>query len=309
MHGSIPNHPEYEMTRSSALRNALLAACLALVGCLQTDPAGKGPDEPASTGIQDVGQLAGATSTTNWPNDDGGRVLWRVMGVADTVISLTFTGDEGTHVPAAGSFTVYEFGTIPALDSVRRIQIPFGLADTVRLSPSAILHFFQNGRDTLRFSLGIAADNSEGSRCLLVGFTYSVKDGRFLASPLANHRDFRMSRSGFSFRGPTDTSLSKIGPSFPGNKQWCFYIPGSPYFWMVDPDSVLDIGPVPLGNYPLRLLRIIPEEGRQEKRRMEIIALQFEKVFVPGGDSYSRIQAGETLLSIDVPASLSLRPQ
>jgi hypothetical protein len=306
MYGSLPNHPEYEMTRSSALRKALSASCLALIGCLQTDPAGKGPDEPASTGIQDAGQLAGATSTTNWPNDDAGRIFWQVRGVADTVLSLTFTGFDRKHTSAAGTLTVYEFGAIPALDSVRSILVPFSRTDTVRLSAAAFSPLFKNGQDTLRFSLEIEADTNH---CLLVGFIYSVKERRFLATPFKTEPEIRMGHSGFSYNGPTDTSLSKIGPSFPGKKQWCFYIPGSPYFWMVDPDSVLDIGPVPYGSYPLRLLRIIPEEGRSDKRRMEIIAMKFVKVFVPGKVPYFRFQAGETLQSIDVPASLSLRPQ
>jgi hypothetical protein len=306
MYGSLPNHPEYEMTQSSALRKALLAACLALVGCLQTDPTGKGPDEPASTGIQDAGQLAGATSTTNWPNDDGGRIFWQVRGVADTVLSLTFTGFDRKHTAAAGTVTVYEFGVIPALDSVHSIMVPFSRRDTLRLSPAAFLPLFKNGQDTLRFSLGIEA---ESNHCLLVGFMYSVKEGRFLTTPFNTIPEFRMGHSGFSYKGPTDTSLSKIGPSFPEKNQWCFYIPGSPYFWMVDPDSVLDIGPVPYGSYPLRLLRIIPEEGRPDKRRMEIIAMNFVKVNPPMQATIFQFQAGETLQSIDVPASLSLRPQ
>lgn len=287
---------------------ASAALLFTATGCLQPDPSGPG-NESGTTPVDDAGQLAGATSSTNWPPEDAGYHPTGFNGQADSELVLEFVDFYENPVPVSGKITFYAAGPIPALDSVKSLTVSFPTADTLRIRPESFLPLFPVGEDSVRFSILIDADSVKS---LVVGFTYSVRQGKFVESPFsANpHISIPLSIPKYFLDGKADSTLMNLGTSIPGKEHWCFYIPGSPFFWNVGIDSLVHLGPLPKGNYPFRFLRILPKDGSSGLSRLEIREAELS-LFRPSPtqSSYFVVKTGALLQSIDVPASLTIRPQ
>ena len=112
------------------------------------------------------------------------------------------------------------------------------------------------------------------------------------------------------FKGLVDSSLAAFGPSEPEKTKWCFYIPGSPYFWQVDQVKLGDtlfVGDLPAGKYPLRLIRIKAQDAKHRMNLLEVYSMNmkplstFSRSYVAG--------VGDLLFSYEVPISLMIRPE
>lgn len=284
---------------------ALAALLFTATGCLQPDPAGPGSE---TTPVDDGNQLAGATSSTNWPQEDAGFHPTGFNGRADSELVLEFVDFDENPVPVSGNITFYEAGPIPAFDSVKSLTLSFPAADTLRIHPESFLPLFPVGKDSVRFSIRVDADSVKS---LVVGFTYSTRQRKFLESPFsANpHISIPLSDPKYFLDGKADSTLMNLGASIPGKERWCFYIPGSPFFWNVGIDSLVHIGPLPKGIYPFRFLRILPKDGPSGLSRLEIREVELSQVSPHIGNPFFVVKAGALLQSSDIPASLTIRPQ
>jgi hypothetical protein len=289
------------------MKAAFVLALLAFMGCMKPDATGPAQSYPGS-GIEDQNLLAGATSSTNWPTEDGGRVPMEISGSADSVLLLVFHDTHTTTEAISGKVTFYQGGVIPALDPVISHSLEFSKTDSLRISPEAFSGLPSASNDTIFFTVAVESDSM---RSLMTGFAYSIKQKLFVKSPFsagsATYPKLVVPR--YSFKGLVDTSLINSGPSFPGIDQWCFYIPGSPYFWKAGFDSVLEIGPLPYGKYPFRMMRIRNLEGKLDRNRLEVFELIVSAGLItgPGQHPPFYFKVGDKVLSVEVPASLSIR--
>lgn len=283
-----------------------MALSLAMAGCLQTDPSGKGGDPSGNPDIRDRDLLAGATSSTNWPPDDA-HVRVAVNGTADSALTLRFHWL--TERPKlSGRLRIFRVGPIPALDSVPELSVPFEDAESLFIGSDRLMAFL--GRDTgaPRFALRIETDSGN---CHFFGFEYSPGQRRFLHSPLsilATSSAVMYPDSSY-LTGVLEPNLRKSASGGNGIPGLYFYIPGSPFFWKAGPDSTIGLGPLPKGGYPVRILRISDSETAQGTNRLETFAAIFTPV---GEDPDTRrpvfsVSAGEKLESVEYKGSILLR--
>lgn len=307
MHRDFPNHPELPIRRGRTVKRALSLAVLLLFGCLQTDPVSR-PESGKGTGVEDLNLLAGATSSTNWPPEDAGRSVMNIQGRTDSSLILLFRDTSGNPVRMSGYLSLFRAGTIPAIDAPDSLRIDFSDAESLMVDDGALGKWSTVSADTLFFSALIRFDTTQ---CLLVGFAYSPNLKKFIISPFSEEPNFSATVSSPHYRihGIPDTSLIHLGFSFEGKSEWCFYIPGSPYFYEVSPDTAIDIGPLPSGKYPIRLLRLTRIEGRTDKELLEA----FEAIAAEAGVDathhlpYRIIRAGDRIFSSLVNPSVSAR--
>ena len=286
-----------------------LALILFLVtGCMQPE-SGDPSREGAPAGVEDPDLLAGASSSTNWPSEDAGdssHLL--VSGHADSLLVLHF-GTTSARKRISGQVSVFHAGIIPALDSIPLTVFPFQDADSILIRPEQLSIASTGGKDTLSFSVRVEIDTAQ---CLLIGFAFSRSGKTFLTSPYSRdpERTFPFSRPRYSFKVTVDSALIRFGGYSEGKSEWCFYIPGSPYFWKVGFDSLVEIGPVPNGIFPLRLLRISHPDGASNQNRLEVYEVLIKKVepTVTQHSSFPVIRLGEKLLTASGMTSYSIRP-
>jgi hypothetical protein len=307
MHGRVPNHPQHPMRGREVMRAITVFALLALMGCMKPDPTGPTQSDITS-GVEDQNLLAGATSSTNWPTEDGGHVPMEISGKADSILLLVFHDTHTTNEAIAGKVTFYQGGVIPALDPVISKSIDFPKTDSLRITSEAFRGLPSSSNDTIFFTVAIESDSL---RSLITGFAYSIKQRAFIKSPFSVDSTSypKLVPPRYSFRGVVDSSLLKTGTSIPGIEQWCFYIPGSPYFWKVGFDSILEIGPLPYGKYPFRMMRIRNSEGKLDRNRLEVFEVIVSAGLItgPGQHPPFYFKVGGKVLSVEVPASLSIR--
>jgi hypothetical protein len=281
----------------------LAFALLIFAGCLKPDATGpaQGIDNPK---IEDNELLAGATSSTNWPPVDGGSRPLSIAGTADTNLVLKFI-HVFSPVSIAAKVSFFQGGVIPAIDSNPSFSIEFPAADSISI-PRTVIERLAEGAvgDVISFTLRIESDTLQ---CLLLGFSYSMKDKKFTSSPFSafSGSPFLLTKPIYSISGVADSSLAKFGPSIQGKTGWCFYIPGSPYFWQTRISDTVDIGPVPYGVFPFRLLKIIRPEGSQLKYRLE--AYEVKKSLISPESKNFVIQVGKQILSFESSAPISIR--
>jgi hypothetical protein len=277
--------------------------CISLMGCLSESGTGNGAKSDQS-GIIDDNLRAGASSSTNWPNE--GNPVYEIHGRVDSALVLHFL-DVGAPAKISGKVTFYQGGIIPALDSVPSFEWPFSGTDSIEVPLNMLQDSLEvQGGDTLSFSMKVDAD---GNECLLVGFIYSIHQKKFLRDhfslfPESTHF---LVKPEYSFRGDLDSLLPHL-PPVTGNVQTSFYIPGTSYYWKKGLVSPLDIGPLPKGSYPLRLIRISdPESGSGSK--VEIFEIKFvnDAVFNTGWIYFPRFYLMQTLWSGDRSPALQLR--
>ncbi len=289
------------------MRFLFALAVIALTGCMKPDSKGLEPESNEPT-IKDMDLRAGATSSTNWPTEDAGHTPMVISGRADSSLLLVFHNTQTTTEAIAGMVTFYQGGVIPALDTIITKSFAFQKTDTLHILPEEFQGMPSIGKDTVLFSIGIESDTLSS---LIVGFAYSLKQKAFLRSPFSvDSTSFpKLAAPKYSFKGLVDSSLAKSGSSFPGNEQWCFYIPGTPYFWKAGFGSTLEIGPLPYGKFPFRLLRILASEGKLGRNRLEVFELNVVEAPItgPGQIPTYYIKVGDQVLGIDVPTSLSIR--
>jgi hypothetical protein len=103
------------------------------------------------------------------------------------------------------------------------------------------------------------------------------------------------------FAGNLKVDTTVITPST-GNSEFCFYIPGTPVFEPVQADSHFNIGPLPFGEYPLRLLRLTRFAGNPGETLVEVWEAPIDKV-----DSGFTLTPRAKVFSARTQGSLNLR--
>ncbi len=286
------------------MNRVLAFSILVLFGCLKPDTTGPG-QSAGDNKIEDKTHLAGATSSTNWPQEDAGGLHLGVQGRTDSNLTLYFRELFAPRT-LTGKVSVFLGGTIPALDTIPVRRLTFSDQDSVIIPASLFLSLGAMDKDTLLLSIRVELDTAQ---CLLLGFTYSRKDKIFMGSPfsLVSGVSYPLLNPKYSMKGKVD-SLS-LNSSFPVsiNTEWCFYIPGTPYFWKAGIDSILEIGPLPFGEYPIRLLRLMHPDGKASKEQVEIFEMNLGQVIVSGQNSMPEWKLGEKILSSSIDGSISIR--
>ncbi len=295
------------MTRNVTMKKLFAPMLFLLFGCMQ--PAGNDASlSTQDTGIQDPDLLAGASSSTNWPSEDAGdSTRLSIAGRADSILVLHFSNYRISE-RISGRVSLFPEGRIPALDSIPVLSFPFQNADSMVFLPEQFSRMQKGNSDSVLFTLRIETDTAQ---CLMIGFHYSRSRKTFLNSPFSRHPDtfFPLLRPKYSYKGMVDSSLFNFGGYSEGKMEWCFYIPGSPYFWKIGFDSIVEIGPIPGGTYPLRLLRISHPDGDTKRNQLEVYEVLIEpSAVMPGQNTrLPTLSLGERLFTSPSAASLSIR--
>ena len=287
------------------MRLLIVFLVVSLLGCLKPETTGS-VDDKGLPKVEDNGRLAGATSSTNWPPEDGGILRSQAEGITDSNLTIKFTYPIG-KIKLSGNLFLYKLGPIPGLDSVPLLRIPFNNTDSVFVSSGEISRFLSGDSDLADFSLQVQSDSGE---CFFFGFEFSQKSLTFTRSP------FSVLSSSSSPLYPVrsfvtaviDSNMESLGSTIGGKPALCFYIPGSPFYWKYGVDSAISLGPLPKGNYPVRYLRISQPDSVPGFDRLEAFETKFIEI---GGDPESgrprfRIQIGEKVASVDFKGSIVL---
>lgn len=315
MYRGIPNHPEYEMNKPSGMRIALFALGLALIGCLQTDPAAKG--DQARPDIQDPDLVAGATSSTNWPAEDAGPHPVEIFGTLDSVLSFSFkqSPESGSTilfpVEFQGKVRLFRAGTIPVLDSVPTLTYPLEHAASFRISEDQLRPLITSELDTLRFSVEFSNGKSIA---LMPGFVYSMSRHEFLAWPksINTEASVPLIDPHYKFAGIPDSGFKRVLSDTSEHARFYYYITGSPYFWRhaLIGDS-LYIGPTVKARLHLRCVRVTSHAGPDKGYTIEVYSLSLEKESVNDSlhyfDQVDHFKLGALLLKRSGQGSLALR--
>ena len=282
-----------------------LVPALLGIGCMLQDGPGKGGVE--SSQVKDENLLAGATSSTNWPAGEDGSVEKILLeGVSDSDIHLEFKKQTGESVSLSGDLILYRAGTIPLIESPDSILIHFETTNTITLKSKVFLDRWKGSDDSVQFSLLVKSDTLQW---LLVEFVYNRKSATFQKTPFSINSLRYASTPRYSVHGWIDSSLSKLGFSITGKSEWCFYIPGSPFFWKTKPDTAIDLGPLPRGDFPFRLLRITQASDASGKNLLEVYEVKLLTLPIDQFNLHLRFYmvAGNLLFSTPLNASQQIR--
>jgi hypothetical protein len=274
---------------------------------MQPDPTGPGP-VGNDTPIQDLDLRAGASSSTNWPSEDAGSIHLGVQGRADSNLTLYFRA-LFTPEKLSGRVSIFKAGVIPAIDSVPSKTMPFENVDSLTIPYELFEAIDRTGSDTVAFSIRVEIDTAQ---CLMLDFHYSRKQKNFIKSPfsLISGVSYPLLMPKYSFKGEVDSTILKMGAFAEGKTDWCFYIPGSPYYWKTRMDSVVEIGPVPSGTFPIRLLRLAHPDGDTKKNQLEAYEVILKKVDPDSAHNFKTsyvLILGERRLTTTAPSSFSIR--
>jgi hypothetical protein len=230
-------------------------------GCLKAEsPAGPEQDMEQTEVLEPV-RIAGATSSTNWPDGlDGGRTAITVHGRADSLLSIDFMTlrdqDPGyTPTSIDGKYILYDGNGVPALAPVDSVMEIFHGKSTLTIPFSRVEELPRYGRDTLGLSIRIVSDTLE---CLIAGFYYSLSQRTFIHSPFSTNpqSSYHLHSPRDSFKAELDTvGVSALLDRTQPGLELSFYIPGSSYHWSLGSNYSIALGPIPKGPYPLRLIR------------------------------------------------------
>ncbi len=290
------------------MKLALIFLFLAVTGCMQPDTAGPNGSVTPEAGVEDMDLLAGATSSTNWPPEDAPILPKWVRGSADSDLVVGFFDESGAPLTASGRLILYKAGVIPAFQAPETTEVAFENAGSQKIPGALLRQWVGNGADTIFFSVRVEIDTVES---FLGGFLYSVKRKKFISSPFSGKPDysFNFANRRFAIHGIADTSLLELGFSMQGKTTLCFYIPGSPFFFKMIPDSILTIGPIPIGDFPVRLLRIIATEGQSQQKQLEVYEVKVSSFNVDATHTvpYKVISCGKKIFTSSLKASDSVR--
>lgn len=250
------------ITRRSRFSPVLLAfAGFSLAGCLVSDPS-TGPDAKQDVAIpEDNGRFAGSSSSTNWPPDFGDPRPIGLIGLSGDGVRIRFVRLQDVppfgFAPAtcAGTLRIYRAGIIPSLVPQTPVTQAFTESDSLSLSVTRLDSLANAaGVDTLRFNLNIQSDTVQ---IWLMGYTYVKPARKVTSSPLSNSSApsvFLKTPTQF-FKGNVLVDMASV-PPVSGISEFSFYIPGTPVHGRLKAGTVDSIGPLPEGEYPVRLLRI-----------------------------------------------------
>jgi hypothetical protein len=296
----------------------LMTACLAaglLSACLKPDAVGGSPqvEEPAE--VLEPILLAGATSSTNWPEEPKHRTSVTVMGRADSVITLVFARareqSEGyDRVSLSGTLTLFDGSTIPALDTVPSATMDFADVDSVVIPVDLIHSLPAHGRDTLGFGILLKVDTTQ---CFIGGFLHRKSTGKIIHSifPENPPSAFQLLAPRHGYSAEVDTAgVTHLFPPSP-SAEMSFYIPGSPFYWRPEPFGSITLGPLSEGPYPLRLILASPASGDSSATHVAIFEVSVRKLQPGINGQPSKPPAfiiGRELASTVVSGRLRLRP-
>lgn len=294
------------------MRNLLALLLLSLsifVGCMKPDATNPSTEDPVQV-PEDQELRAGASSSTNWPVKFGDpSISIAVAAGSDFILrfsNTSGTGSDSARVPAklTGKLSVCKSGTIPVLDSLRTASVGFFESDSVGLAAALLDSLFESSRDTLLFNVHIKTDSLE---TWAFGFGYSRKSKQFFKALLSieTENSLFLKSTLDTIQGVLDTSGGLPKSALNGKSIFCFYIPGTPFFWKPTTDSLV-LGPIPDGNYPLRLLRVTYAGEKDSGTEMEAYEVGCSKL-APDSFLY-RIKPGAAILNYRAHTTVSLRP-
>lgn len=291
------------------MKPLLLSATLLLMGCMEPDGTVGSDSKPESSGIADEDRRAGATSSTNWPTEEAAAPRPKIKAMMDSNLTFQFLDTALNGIRRSGALILYRSGAIPALDAPDSVVIRFTDRLSADIAPRDLPPIRTGESDTLHFSVRVETDTLE---CLLLGFSYSIQEKRFLNPRFSSlpNAAYPMTSRHFSYRGKPDSSLARLGIADWGKDEWCFYIPGSPFFWKADYGPNLEIGPLPFGDFPVRLLRIGKTGAGSDVNHLETYEVKIRPKLPDGpnqGATVHSFSLGAPLLSMDVDASISIR--
>lgn len=285
---------------------ALSAVSLLLGACLQTDPGAPTPDNTTVTPPVDDGRSAGATSSTNWPTDFGDPRVITISGKADADLHihikefLTVPPFGNLPLKANGKISFFKAGVIPALEASLPTVVSFQEEDTIVIGKEFLDSLFPLAGDTLNFNAHIRVDTVEA---FIIGFSYSKREGKFLQSPISENTGTPvfLKHPRFYYKGNLKVDPSQLPPAT-GSFEYCFYIPGTPVFIKTAADGHFEIGPMPFGNYPLRLMRLVHLDSQPRETLVEAWELKVDEKFFD-----SSVTVGAKVISVKTQGILNLR--
>ncbi len=286
------------------MRLLIVFIVVSLMGCLQADRA-NGPQNIETTNIRDQNLLAGATSSTNWPQEDVGSKRALVVVKFDSTLTMDFTDTTDIPIPLSGTLSIYLGGTIPAIDKPDSMKLNLGNRNSIVLSENEFKSELAAGKDTVLFSVLIRSDSME---CLITGLMYSKGAHLFSRHPGGTLARFTypISIPKYGFKAVPGDSLPKTVVSKAGKTGWCFYIPGSPYFFLPEVADIITVGPLPQGTYPIRLLVISEDIGNPKLQTLTIYEVKL--VFSRKNPQWpTAVEIGEKISESTLKSSVSLR--
>ncbi len=278
---------------------------LFVLGCMAPDTSLPGSDSKTDSKVEDQDLLAGASSRTTWPPDLAGdttiQVNWQSGKELKFLFSFLDSNFQAVSFKISGTITVFNSSSIPALDSVPQMTFPLQDLDTWTFSTSSLTSLMTQGRDSLNFNVLIVSP--QWGKSFLMGFKYSKSSGQFInpATSLTPENSNFLDRTERFYQGKCNAEKIVTQPTTLKNPALSFYIPGSPYYWPVNLDS-LRLGPLPQGHYPLRLLRISQYSTGEPGSEVEIYEVVGLDQMQPKG-----FEVGKQILSMRTEITLSMR--
>jgi hypothetical protein len=280
---------------------------LYLVGCLSPDTTNSGTTGKESETIEDNDLLAGSSSRTTWPPDIVGDTVISILLQPGKSLTYHFRILDSLNNPVnfkiSGKLTLFRNGGIPAIDSVPSFEFAFVDQDSVTLSADQLLPFAKKGQDSIVFN--IRMESPHWGNSFLMGFKFHLARAVFSNPELSfiSINSVFLIRGEKYFHGPCDLNTISSNLIGKGKSVLSFYIPGTPYFWKITPDSI-NLGPVPEGLYPLRLLRITDMGDGLLGSEVEV----FEMLQL-GTKHTASFQVGNRILEMRTEKTISLRVQ
>ena len=314
MHRGIPNHTEYEMKpvrradpgasgkRAGSTLGITALAMAAMLGCMAPDPAEPGPAE--DTSVPDRNQLAGATSSTNWPPEDAGSKTIGAKVKVDSQFRISFFDTSGGSLPLSGTVTVFAGNGIPVFHAPDSSRFRFTQSSSLSIPDSILPGKAGSASDSLVFSVRVDTDSLH---TLITGYLFSKRERKFVdfKDPRFS-RTFRMSTHGYAFRVESSGGLPLSRLPDPAGKKWCFYIPATPYYFLSDSAGIIELGPLPDGSYPLRLLQIGEPDGPGGARTLRVFEI-IQGTPSTNAQSKNSLELGQKIDEFVTISSISIR--
>jgi hypothetical protein len=246
-------------------------------------------------------RLAGATSSTNWPQEDVGSNKLLAELKFDSTIGISFLDTLEKPITASGSVSLYRSKYIPAFETPDSLYITFADQGSLVIDPLEFRKTFTDSADTIAFTMLIRVDSLQG---LMHSLVYVVSTGKFsrLNYGHLSRITYPVSIPKFSVRGIPGSFLPKTTVSSNGKKGWCLYIPGTPFYFLINEGDMIDVGPIPQGDYPVRLLALGPAADDPKLQTLTVYEVKLTLVssFWPSLEATKKIfeQTTKSVISI-----------